>query len=568
MIAARSALRTFVVAVLALAAGRVIHAQQLRGVVRDSASGLPIPGAVVTLLDTAGALAARTMTNERGQFHATLLGSAIRSVRLVRLGFRPSIARLPAADDGAIRMDIVMVAIPMSLQPVSVTAASTKCPRRRDRVLALALLEQARAGLLATVVAQSQVPATMKRIMAWRTMDGNSSRIKHQRVRIDSADATLGTYAAAFSAPEFVRNGFIADSNGTQVYYGPDAKTLLDDNFSSGYCFHVMDPNRRRPNQVGLGFRAAERRDGRVDLDGALWIDTVARALVDIEYQYVGMDPRFDEYDPGGQMFFREMPNGTVVIDRWSIRMVGPEADNRMPSPQPVASPSRVPLALRRAEVWGEVALASWPDTTWRSTLGALRLQLTDPNGRPVAGLMIGLDDTDYKAISDSAGVAVIPDLIPGPYEVTIGDPTLVPLGVTLSTSLRFTSVRQQTHSAILHVPTARDYVADRCHRSAINPLSPNIINGDGWVIARVTNPRGDPVPGLKWSLAVRIAGTERPLLVGEEAPSDGIIQYCQLRRGDEVVLSFRAPGMAEASRPLTLSQPVNVVRVEMKPRR
>jgi hypothetical protein len=561
-------MRTVVVAVLALTFGRAIHAQQLRGVVRDSASRLPIPGAVVTLLDSAGALGARTVTNERGQFHATLLGNGVRSVRLVRLGFRPVEARLPAAENGVIGMDIVMVSIPMSLQPVNVTATGSKCPRRRDRVLALAMLEQARAGLLATVVARSTVPATMKRVMAWRTMDGNTTRITHQRVQIDSVDATFGSYEAAFSAPDFVRNGFIADSSGSQIYYGPDASTLLDDDFSTGYCFHVMEPNRRRPNQVGLGFRAADRKQGRVDLDGALWIDTVARAIVDIEYRYTGMDPRFDEYDPGGQMFFREMPNGSVVIDRWSIRMVGGEPDGTVPAPQPLGSPSRVPPALRRAEVWGEVALASWADTTWRSTLGALHLQLTDSKGKPVSGVMVGLDDTDYKATPDSAGVVVIPDLVPGPYEVVVGDSTLIPLGVTLSTSLRFTSVRQQTYSAILQVPNKQDYVADRCHRSAVDPRSPKLVNGDGWVIARVTNPNGDPVPGLKWSLAVRTAGGEHRLFNDEAAASDGIVQYCQLRRGDEVVLTFLAPGMAETSRVMTLSQQMNVVTVEMKPRR
>ena len=566
MIAPRSARRALMMAVAALTLGRATHAQQLRGVVRDSASGLPLPGAVVTLLDSAGALAARTMTNERGQFHATLLGNGVRAVRLVRLGFRPAVAQLPAPNDGVIRVDIVMVSIPMSLQPVSVTATGSKCPRRRDRTLALALLEQARAGLLATVVARSEVPAAMKRVMATRTMDGNSTRITHQRVRVDSVPATLGSYEAAFTAPEFLRNGFIGDSNGMQVYYGPDAATLLDDDFSSGYCFHVMDPERRRPNQVGLGFRPADRRDGRVDLDGSLWIDTVARALVDITYKYVGMDPRFDEYDPGGQMFFREMPNGTVVIDRWSIRMVGGESDGAMPPPQPVSSPSRLPAALRRAEVWGELAQASWPDTTWHSTLGVLRLQLTRPNGSPAPGVTVRLVDTDYSGISDSAGVAVIPDLIPGPYAVSVGgDPALIPLGVTIATSLRFTSVRQQTWSAILRVPTVQDYVSDRCHRS--EPRS-STGAGDGWVIARVTSSNGDPISGVKWDLAVRSAGVERPVLHAEEVPSDGIVQYCRLRRGDEVVLAFRAPGMAETSRTLTLSRQVNVVTVEMKPRR
>ena len=561
-------MRPFVMVAVALTLSRALSAQQLRGVVRDSASGLPIPGAVVSLLDSAATVAARAMTNERGQFQATLLGNGVRSVRFVRLGFRPAEARVPSAQNGVISMDVVMVAIPMSLQPVSVTATGSKCPRRRDRTLALALLEQARAGLLATVVARSQVPARMKRVMATRTMNGNTTRITHQRVRIDSVDATLGSYAAAFSAPEFVRNGFIADSNGTQIYYGPDAETLLDDDFSTGYCFHVMDPNRRRPNQVGLGFRAADRKQGRVDLDGALWIDTVARALVDIEYRYAGMDPGLDEYDPGGQMFFREMPNGTVVIDRWSIRMVGGESDGALRPPQPVGSPSRAAPAWRRAEVWGEVALASWPDTTWRSTLGALRLQVTRRNGTPAPGVVVRLVDTDYEGVSDSAGIAVIPDLVPGPYEVSIVDPTLAPLGVTVATSLRFTSVRQQTWSAVLRVRTAPDYVGERCHGAMEGQRPPNAASGDGWVIARVTDPAGDPVPGLTWSLAVRGPMGERRVFDRIEASPDGLVQYCQLRRGDDVVLTLQAPGMVEAIRQVTLSQQVNAVTVEMKPRR
>lgn len=567
MMASRSNWRAWAMAIVALTSGRAIHAQQLRGIVRDSASGLPIPGAVVTLVDTTATAGARTVTNEHGEFRATLAGNGIRSARLVRLGFRPADVRLPEPVNGVVRMDVGMVAIPISLQPVSVTAAGSRCPRRRDRMAALALLEQARAGLLATVVGRARAPAAMKRVMAWRTMDGNSTRITHQRVRIDSVGATLGSYAAAFSAPEFVRNGFIADSNGTQIYYGPDAETLLDDDFSSGYCFHVMDPDHRRPNQVGLGFRAADRNQGRVDLDGALWIDTVAKALVDIEYRYAGMDPRLDDYDPGGQMFFREMPNGTVVIDRWSIRMVGGESEGGLLPPQPAGSSSRIVPALRRAEVWGEVALAAWADTVWRSTLGALRLQVTHSNGTPVSGILVRLDDTDYSAISDSAGVAVIPDLVPGPYQVTIVDPTLVPLGVEITTPLRFTSVRQQTWSAVLRVRTAREFVGDRCHRSG-DPRAATATVGDAWVIVRVKNPNGDPVPGLLWSLGVQDAMGERRVFDGIEASPDGLVQYCQLRRGDDVVLTFRAPGMAEERRRVTLGQPVNVVTVEMKPRR
>src|SRR5262249_35800139 len=139
---------------------------------RDSASQLPIPGAVVALQDTVATTLARTTTNERGQFRVVLLGDSVRRVRVVRLGFRPATMRLPAPVDGVIRMDIPMTSVSMALAPVQVVAGPTNCPRRRDRQIALGLLEQARAGLLATVVARSDKPARMTRLRITRTMDG------------------------------------------------------------------------------------------------------------------------------------------------------------------------------------------------------------------------------------------------------------------------------------------------------------------------------------------------------------------------------------------------------------
>jgi hypothetical protein len=80
------------------------------------------------------------------------------------------------------------------------------------------------------------------------------------------------------------------------------------------------------------------------------------------------------------------------------------------------------------------------------------------------------------------------------------------------------------------------------------------------------------PIPGAVVTLldtaSVHGATGERRVFDGVEASPDGLVQYCQLRRGDDVVLSFRAPGMIETSRRVTLSEQVNVVTIEMKPRR
>jgi len=529
--------------------------QELRGVVRDSVSRLAIPGAVVTLLDSAASRLAQTITNERGEFRAVLLTDGVRRVRVVRLGFRPASVTLPPARDGVIRLDITLVAIPMALQPVQVTA-SPRCERRGNDALALALLEQARAGLLATVVARSDKPARMTRLRATRRMADNGERIVHQRVRIDSAGRTFGSFGAARSAVDFVTRGFTADTTGGSMYFGPDAEVLLDDGFANGYCFRIMGREPARPNQVGLGFRPAYRRRGRVDVDGALWIDTVARALVDIEYQYVGMDDRMKPFKPGGRISFRGMPNGVVVIDRWSIRIVGVE-DNAL-------------RHLYAAEVWGELARAAWPDgATWEGSLGTLRLRLAYDDDTPAAGTIVRLEDTDYQGVADSTGAVEITDLVPGPYKVTVVDPDLASLDVVVAQPFEFIATRGSATVAQLAVKGALEYVGQRCRAGATSlAKGEEVIRGNAWLLGRITNADGEPIDGATWSLSYRDFLGERRVFENAEVGSDGIFQFCQLERGATVVVDARAKGMTDASISVTLTKQPTVVNLTMKSRR
>src|SRR4029077_20582217 len=85
---ARRILQRLVFLIAAVFAATPLGAHQLRGVVRDSASGLPIPGAVLVLLDSSGNALGRNITNERGQY-VIVLSSAVRRVQVLRIGFRP-----------------------------------------------------------------------------------------------------------------------------------------------------------------------------------------------------------------------------------------------------------------------------------------------------------------------------------------------------------------------------------------------------------------------------------------------------------------------------------------------
>ena len=351
---------------------RAVGAQELRGVVRDSATQQPIPGAVLELQDASGRALGRGITNDRGQFRVSLLPAA-RQLRVVRIGFRPRIVPVPAA--GASALDVAMMPLPSLLEPIQVSDV-TRCSRRPDRAAALALWEQVRTGLLATVVAREANPADMRRLLFDRLLD-RSGNVRSQSVHIDSA-RTDRAFGAALSVAEFLRNGFKSDSGGLDVFYGPDADILLSDEFAAGYCFRIADRDASRPGQIGLGFAPAERKRDRTDIEGTLWVDSIGRRIVDIDYAYLGLDARVTALHPGGRTSFRTMANGMVVLDRWSIRLVGAGADsttsirNRADRAQPGAATARswrrdrARRVARRNAVDGAARDASWSSDSRR----------------------------------------------------------------------------------------------------------------------------------------------------------------------------------------------------------
>ena len=226
--------------VLATGSPRSVGAQVLTGTVRDSASGLPVPGAVLVLLDSLDQAVGRNITNERGNYTVTR-SLAMRRMRLLRIGFRPRELPIPAFTRGDARLDAFMVMIPTLLQPINVIDQPA-CSRRDDRVAAFALWEQARTALLATVVAREANPPELLRLHFLRQLNGRDSVVS-QSVRIDSA-STSRPFMAARAAAEFVDSGFVSDSAGTKLFSGPDADVMLDDAFVRGYCFQTSESRR------------------------------------------------------------------------------------------------------------------------------------------------------------------------------------------------------------------------------------------------------------------------------------------------------------------------------------
>jgi hypothetical protein len=485
----------------------------------------------------------------------TLHPDAVR-LRVLRLGFRPREVSLPPNVGEGAAINLALLRLPTLLAPIA-TPANARCPRRGDGEAALALWQQTRNGLLATIVAREANPGVSSILRYERFLAGTTERVIEQRVHIASGKwATV--FGAEHSAEVLAEMGFRRrEADGRHTWFGPDAEVLLDEAFSAAYCFSLADRQPARPSEVGLRFAPAMRRAGRVDINGTLWIDSVDRVLRHIEFQYVGLEPGTRRYRPGGSVRFQLMPNGLVYLSEWSLRLVT-SIDDSTPGRAPATRPRDRAASAGSTGFFamvggGELASASWPDGTgWRAPLGTLRLRVQDPNGRPVPRTVVRLDSTDYTAVTDSAGSLEITGLLPGPYRAVISDSTWASIGLTLDT-LAFAAARDSTVVATLVARAVEDFGARACGRYR-DP-------GTRVLIARVVTPDGRPVRGARWQV-----GPDRGL-----ADNEGYFARCErARSGDAIhIRVWRATGpSADAvQKSITPVREITPIRIELPQR-
>jgi hypothetical protein len=496
---------------------------QVRGVVRDSASGVPVAGAVVVAYGDGREAVARTLTDEAGRYRLVPTAEP-QSLRAMRIGFRPREVIVPSGGSDRV-LDVVLTTIPTLLERVQVVAGGSGCPRAPEAARAGGLLDQARAALLATVVAREAAPATITRALFERRMDANGERIESQRVRLETAERATVSFNAVQPGSDLATRGFSAVEEERRAFYGPDADVLLDDGFARAYCFSLAVRDSARPDLAGIAFAPATTREGRVDIRGVLWVDTIARRLSHVEFRYLGVDRLSEGFGAGGRVEFREVVPGIVMIDRWSLRLVGGLAPDALASAVP--APART---YEISEVGGELVEARWPDgRLWRSSLGTLRLTAATRAGDVAAGIAVELAGSSYAATTDSAGRAEFRRLVPGPYTLAVREARLATIGLTVPTQLSFTAVRDSVHVATVVLPTAGEFIRTLCPRGGEET------DDSALLIGRVGDADGAPSLNARWSIAR--GGQSGWTIVSEgRSTAGGLFALCRgLRRGETV---------------------------------
>lgn len=444
-----------------------LSAQQVRGSVHDSTARTPIPGVVVTVLDSVGGSMGRAITDAAGRFTAPAPLTAKR-LRLMRIGYRPRDLAIP---EQRVDMILAMERIPPILERVQVSGREL-CPGSSERGAAFQLWEQARAGLLATVVARDLKPADAKTVVYESVMSPSDGSIRRQTKSIRRGRTTRPFIA--YADPQFfAANGYMTESPAGRSFFAPDADVLLHESFATTHCFRMHSADAAHLGQTGVAFVPAPGRDTLVDVSGVIWMDADGARLRSLDFTYTSLEPAAQTINPGGHIEFRTMPNGVAFIERWALRL---------PSVRQVQTPlgvSRVrgadPRQVRRSErsdvriveiiePGGIVVEARWPDgTSWVDAPSGVSGVVTHRRGgTPVSNALVTLVGTSDSARTDSTGAFVI-HAIPGRYVVRSIDTAMQAFVRPRMQNATVEVARGRIQPVQLEVPDASEYANDAC---------------------------------------------------------------------------------------------------------
>lgn len=520
------------VAAMALLFPAITGAQTVRGTVVDQGDQ-PVAGVVVQLLDSASEIAARALTNERGEFRLTAQPGTYR-LRTLRIGFRPVVSPflvLRAGDDLAQR--VALAGLPVSLGTVHVVGRNP-CSAMTDSTASIYLVwEQVRTALTA-----AQLSAGTRTIIATtigfdRTLDASARRIRDHRATI--RQEYVRQPWGSLSPDSLRRAGYVvAGSDGYTSYHAPGLDVLLSNGFVEDHCFRLAPAS--DSSRLGIIFEPIPERRRIAEIQGTLWLDRASSELRSLEFGYANIARDQSEH-AGGEMEFARMANGGWVIWRWSISM--PVLELR-----PVAFRPRAmePQVAEIKVTGGELSVVRrGRDTLWsRPPLVLAGVVIDSATSAAVPGARVALAGTDSEKTTGNDGRFSIPGVLPGSYTVEVRTASLDSVGAVYQSPLAFSD---SASTLQLRVPTARQIASALCGASRGAAMAPN-----GIVVGSVST-RGDAIPPanvkvmVEWDeLSVRGEGAfivtdRRPRRIETRTTNSGSFRVCGVPTGTALVV-------------------------------
>jgi len=419
-------------AVALLPSASVVSAQRVLVRAIEAETRHSIPGAIVVLLDSAGRRVTQGLTNEAGRL---VLGAPLPGrfrLRADRIG-HPGVSSDVFTVGDTITVTLMMPLARIDLPQLTVLA-STQCVSRGHGEQTAGLWDEIRKALLASDITATTeaVELSVRRFRQSRTLTGAlewDSTITEQRIR--------GSPFFAADPRSLSSEGYIRQIEGRWNFFGPDARSLLSDDFLVDHCLEMAaSPN--EPSLVGLGFRPVPGRK-LPEVRGVLWVDRASAELRRLDFEFVNVPPALAAPGLGGRVEFERLQSGAWIIRDWYLR--SPEQVVLQPRWQELPGRTRTVVVGYLDE--GGVARAIGNPTLRLTEVAArlreetvemsdLVLRLISPQGRPIAGATVLVAELDSSLTTGADGAIRLPDIPVGRLRARVLAVGYHPLGIGL----------------------------------------------------------------------------------------------------------------------------------------
>ena len=545
-------------AMLFLAASPALG-QTVRGVITDRASGSPVPGVTIVLLDSANAPVKSTLSDEQGQFTVGAPSAGLYRLRLDAVGFfSETTSELRVVEGETPTRTVVFNRRIRDLPAITVTAKTVCVPAPEAGAAVAALWEEVRKALTVTQLSAEARRYRYDLVQYERELDPRSKAVRRSR-NWERLGITGETYES-ISADSLANYGYVQTTNDGTWYYAPDARTLLSDAFTRTHCLKPVAASNAEPGLVGLGFEPMQQRKIS-DVRGILWLDPSTSMLRFLQYSYTGLSKGMQEYDFGGRVDFERLSTGAWVVQHWHITMPHISRQVRsMPSNVPGVAARLVPVTVEVVigivERGGDVkARESATTAVAARRFATITGSVFDSTANgPLAQADIWLDAPGKalpiaRATTDTAGNFRIDSIEPGNYTLTVTHPRLDALGSSLA-PVAVNLERERTATLSLATPSPSVIASALCpaglndNEALVRGAVLRAASGAAVPGARVLARWDDKAPALApTSFAAESAGT---------ADESGHFTLCGLPRGRS--LHLKATDARSRGEPLTLT--------------
>jgi hypothetical protein len=316
-------MRALLIVVAAFGLATAADAQILRVELRDSTTGTPIVGAVVSALDATALSRADGLSNDRGVVTLRLPSAGTWTLAVRRIGIRPR--RIPGitVDAGAtLTVSLALTGVRQMLPSVRVTADAGTCGRAPEGIdRAATLWEQVSLALRASTLSREDSVSTPPLLIVERVRElDEKGDQRSQRVTKNgygSGRPYTAVHPDTLAALGYVRR----ESDGDLSFFAPDELVLLSESFLATHCFDTPKED-ADPSLAELRFRPIRGRSV-PDVEGTAYVDTLTGELRSISFRFVAPRTLLPATAKlaGGDVALLRLPNGQWIVTSWAIRM-------------------------------------------------------------------------------------------------------------------------------------------------------------------------------------------------------------------------------------------------------